>query len=106
MINLENLKEYINNKYPDKYRIISISRAIVIKKRYLESQIHSDVYRSRVNNGYLDIDMIESSWIGWVTRDRTPLPPASSFSERRRTSFNYEVFIEWERNYKLEKILS
>jgi len=114
MIDKELFKEYINQKYPEKYHITEIEEISVVDVRYGPSQIDksSSFYEEVKRNGYVMLRMVKPIWSGWKVVEERFVSKANidQVGTWRRVikgngnRFNYTPYMEWVRDSKLRKL--
>ena len=114
------LKEYINQKYSDKYHITEVIDCRIEKKKFYKSMISKESYDSFVSenpellkDGYIQMILIRPTWNGWslVTEKTTSyknkhLVGTFRYRESRKgIGFNINTYKNWLRDYKLNQLL-
>lgn len=114
------LKDYINQKYSDKYHITEVIDCRIEKKKFYKSMISKESYDSFVSenpellkDGYIQMILIRPTWNGWslVTEKTTSyknkhLVGTFRYRESRKgIGFNINTYKNWLRDYKLNQLL-
>ena len=113
-VDKELFKEYINQKYPEKYHITEIEEISVMDVRYTVNQFDKSFsfYEEVKKNGYIVIKMIKPTWSGWKIVEEKFISKANidqigtwrRVDKRDGNRFNYTSYMEWVRDSKLRKL--